>query len=187
MTETPGNKVLLKKMHPAVGAAASTPTYDKIYPAILGRQAAIEAILLSSAVDTVVMHSRRWAALSAALTSTWPFVSDQGEGPGEAGLIQSNTYGSNVRGTLPNGLKVVVDNNIATNKGVGTNEDVIYVCPSTECHLWEDPSQPAFIRAEQPLANQLSVLLVVYSYYGFTFKRYSNCQGKVTGLTPPTF
>jgi hypothetical protein len=49
-------------------------TADKVYSAILGQQAAIEAALLGPAVDFIVMHSPRWANISARMLSTWPFV-----------------------------------------------------------------------------------------------------------------
>ena len=93
-----------------------------------------------------------------------------------------------VRGVLPNGLRVIVDNNVST--VVSANQDEIYVVPSSECHLYEDANAPAYIRAEQPAAATLGVLFVVYGYYGFTFDRYgAGSMQKVagTGLTTPTF
>jgi hypothetical protein len=82
-----------------------------------------------------------------------------------------------------------VDNNIATNFGAGTNEDEIYVVPKDECHLWEDPNAPLYIRAEQTKVASLGVLLVVYGYFAYTFSRYTNGMGKIggTGLVAPTF
>jgi hypothetical protein len=65
--------------------------------------------------------------------------------------------------------------------------DHIYVVPSLECHLWEDPANPAMIRAEQPNAAALGILIVVYGYFAYTFQRYANAMGKVAGLTAPTF
>lgn len=50
--------------------------------------------------------------------------------------------GPAVRAKLSSGILVVVDNNIATNLGAGTNEDEIYVVPASECHLWQDPAAP---------------------------------------------
>jgi len=46
-----------------------------------------------------------------------------------------------------------------------------------------------FIRAEQPAAATLGVLLVVYSYFSYTMSRYTNAVGKITGsgLIAPTF
>jgi hypothetical protein len=97
-------------------------------------------------------------------------------------------YGSGARGLLPNGLVVIVDNNIATTLGGGT-EDEIYVVPTSECHLWTDPNAPVFIRAEQAAAASLGVLLVLYGYMAYSFSRFSNGVAKVsgTGLIAPSF
>jgi hypothetical protein len=72
--------------------------------------------------------------------------------------------------------------------GAGT-EDEIYVVPEDECHLWEDPQAPVFIRAEQPAAASLGVLLVLYGYFAYSFRRYANSHQKIsgTGLIAPTF
>jgi hypothetical protein len=74
-----------------------------------------------------------------------------------------------------------------TNLGASTNQDQIYVTARAECHLWEAPGQPTFIRAEQPLANQLSILFVVYGYFAYTFARYANSVQTIdgTGLIQP--
>jgi hypothetical protein len=62
--------------------------------------------------------------------------------------------------------------------------------PQRECHLWEDPSAPVFIRAEQPQAASLGMLLVDYAYFAYTFQRYpSGAMAKVSdaGMITPTF
>jgi hypothetical protein len=169
----------------------ATPTGAELYPKILGATAGVEAALLAMGRPThAVMHSRRWYWLSSQMSSTWPMINWTGVPVQAAGTADSSSmYGSGPRGVLPCGLEVVVDNNIATNLGAGTNEDEIYVVPSSECHLWEDPNAPLFIRAEQPAAASLGVLLVAYSYFAYTFGRYANGMQKVggTGLLTPAF
>jgi hypothetical protein len=46
-----------------------------------------------------------------------------------------------------------------------------------------------FIRAEQPAAASLGVLLVLYGYFAYTFRRYTSAMQKIggTGLVTPTF
>jgi HK97 family phage major capsid protein len=171
----------------ATGAATAGLTAAQIYSAVLGRQSGVEAALLGGRADVVLMHSRRWAFLSAQVASTWPFINNESMPTQAGGVSNLAGYGSGVRGQLPNGLAVVVDNNVVTNKGLGSNEDVIYVVPSLECHLFEDSSAPVMIRAEQPNAANLGILLVIFGYFAYTFQRYSAAMGKVTGLTPPTF
>jgi hypothetical protein len=175
----------------AVTYTDASPTGAELYPKVLGAAAGVEAALLAMGRPShAVMHSRRWYWLSSQMSDTWPLINWAGL-PVQAGGVANtgSSYASGVRGVLPCGLEVIVDNNIATNLGTGTNEDELYVVPNSECHLWEDPSAPLFIRAEQPAAASLGVLLVAYSYFAYTFGRYSNGMQKVagTGLVTPSF
>jgi len=168
----------------------ATPTVAEFYPKVLQALSLSEAALLDQDQNDYfsLMHSRRWYWLGNAIGSTWPFVQQPGI-PAQMGITNLATaYGSGARGVLPNGTPVVVDNNIATNKGGGT-EDEVFVCARRECHLWEDPDAPLLIRAEQPAAASLGVLFVVYGYFAYTFNRYSGGQQKIsgTGLAAPTF
>jgi hypothetical protein len=162
---------------------------NNLYPKILGAAAGVEAALLAYGQPThAIMHSRRWYWLSGQSSSAWPSVS-QPFLDVRVGADNANVgYNAGVRGRLPNGLEVVVDNNLATNLGGGT-EDEIYIVPSAECHLWEDPQAPVFLRAEQAAAANLGVLLVLYGYFAYSFRRYANAIGKVggTGLAAPVF
>lgn len=173
-----------------IAYTSANPTAEELYPKILEAASASEAALLQMATPThAVMHSRRWYWLQSQLSNKWPLIA-QPQVPVQTGGTNSGSpYGSGVRGVLPNGLEVVVDNNVLTNRGGATNQDEVYVVPSAECHLWEDPSAPLFIRAEQPKAAQLGVLLVVYGYFAFTFGRYPNGFQKIagTGLVTPSF
>lgn len=167
----------------------TTPTGPELYPKILGAMSGVEATLLGFAMpDLAVMHSRRWYWLQAQMTSTWPMFGQPGI-PGQlAGVNLAETYGAGVRGILPNGTVVIVDNNCPTAAGAGT-EDEIYVAASDECHLWVDPNAPQFIRAEQPKAANLAVTLVLYMYFAYSFRRFASSIGKVngTGLIAPVF
>lgn len=168
----------------------ATPTVAEVYPKTLQALAAVEATLmdLASGDNIAVMHSRRWYWMQNALSSTWPIVTQPGILPQMFGTNFATVYGSGIRGVLPNGTPVIVDNNIATNLGAGTNEDEIYIVDRQECHLWEDAAAPMFIRAEQPAAASLGVLLVLYGYFAYTHARYSQAQ-KIngTGLITPTY
>ena len=138
--------------------------------------------------DVALMHSRRFAWLSKEMTSTWPLINSAGVPTQAGGVNYAKDYGSGFRGLLPNGMAIVVDNNCSTT--VSTNQDEIYIVPTAECHLWEDPNAPAYIRAEQTNAAVLGVLFVVYGYYAYSYQRQPSgamqkCAG--TGLTTPTF
>lgn len=175
----------------AIAYTDASPTAPELYPKLLQAPANVEAALLNQAQDTdlvAVMHSRRWYWLQSQLTSTWPMFGTQGIPAQNAGLDYGKVYGSGFRGVLPSGVAVVVDNNIATNKGAGTNEDEIYFGARSELHLWEDPNAPMLIRAEQSQVKKLAVDFVAYGYFAYTFLRRPHAQ-KVngTGLVTPTF
>jgi hypothetical protein len=168
----------------------STTAANSLYGKILGSAAGVEAALLAYGAPThAVMHSRRWYWMSSKVNSVWPTINQPGYPSNVAGESAGKAYNTGARGVLPNGLLVIVDNNIATNLGTGTTEDEIYIVPANECHLWEDPNAPVFIRAEQAKAANLGVLLVLYVYFAYSFRRYANGMGKVggTGLTTPAF
>jgi len=175
----------------AVTYTDASPTAAELWPKLLNAQANLEAVMLDQGVGDLyaVMHSRRWAWLQANVGTSWPFISQPGIPTQAGGVNYATGYGQGVRGVLPNGIKVIVDNNIATNFGAGTNEDEIYVVNASELHLWEDPQAPVFIRAEQPPVASLGVLFVVYGYFAYSFRRYTNGHQKVggTGLITPTF
>lgn len=168
----------------------STPTAEELYPKLLQGPAKVELALLDAAVgDTfVVMNSLRWYWLQSQLTTKFPLFGQPGISGNQAGINYGEVYGRGFRGLLPSGVPVVVDNNIATNKGAGTNEDEIYFTAKSEAHLWEDPNAPRLIRAEQSQAKKLAVDVVLYEYYAFTFERRPHAQ-KITGtgLVTPTF
>ena len=168
----------------------ASPTAAELYPKLLAGPAGVEAALLDSDPgDTIaVMHSRRWYWLQSQLSSTWPLFGQPGVMSQHAGENYGERYGAGFRGILPSGTPVIVDNNIATNLGAGTNEDEIYFTSQQESHLWEDPNAPTLIRAEQTKAESLGVVLVVYSYFGYLFTRISHAQKIAgTGLVVPTF
>ena len=179
---------LAAKALSTLGAYADTqPTGAKLYPKILAAASGVEAVLMGTNADLCVMHSRRWNWLSKEMTTSWPLINSQGI-PVQAGGVSNNANYGGVRGVLPNGMRVVVDNNCST--VVTANQDEVYVVPSAEAHLFEEPNSPVYIRAEQPSAAKLAVLYVCWGYYGFTFDRYgTGSMQKVagTGLTTPTF
>ncbi|MEV6693374.1 hypothetical protein AB0M35_18080 [Micromonospora sp. NPDC051196] len=168
----------------------STPTTAELYPKVIEGLAGVEAALLDQASgdNIAVMHSRRWYWMQNAMGTSYPMITQPGVVAQTLGANYATRYGSGVRGILPNGTPVIVDNNIATTLGTNDNEDEIYLGDRNEHHLWEDPSAPMFIRAEQPKVESLGVVLVVYGYFAYTHARYAHAR-KIsgTGLAAPTF
>src|SRR5882757_706363 len=170
----------------------ASPTAAEMWPKLLGAASGVETSLLGyGSADIAVMHARRWFWMQSQLTKPWPLTTPPGfQGGMGAPLATSNgrDYGQGARGVLPSGLVVITDNNVTTTAGGGT-EDRIYVVSSQECHLWEDPNAPVFIRAEQAAAASLGVLLVLYGYFAYTFRRYTSAVQAIsgTGIIAPTF
>jgi hypothetical protein len=166
----------------------ANPTGTEMWPKILQGAANSEAALLGFAQpDVVLMHSRRWYWLQSQLSSQWPLFGQPGINGVRGGENYATRYGSGARGVMPNGMVAVVDNNISTTQN--SNQDAVYVVPTDECHLWEDPASPLFLRCEQPAAASLGVLLVLYGYFAYSMRRYSNAMSKIsgTGTTTPVF
>ncbi|MFF1743903.1 phage major capsid protein [Streptomyces mirabilis] len=191
------DSTLLNQASTGLAASAATITYSgapakvvEVYPQVIAGLSGVESAMLdmASGENIVVMHSRRWYWLQNGLSATWPLISQPGIASQMGGTNLGASYGSGVRGVLPNGTPVIVDNNVVTNLGAGTNQDEIYVADRNECHLWEDPSAPMYIRAEQPAVASLGVLMVVYGYAAYTHSRYAQAQ-KITGvgLITPAF
>ena len=142
-----------------------------------------------TAPDTIVMHPRRWASLLAAVdTAGRPlFIANSGQGGFNSLGTQNGVAGANgVVGQVA-GLDVIVDPQIPTNLGAGTNQDPIIVFRASDSILWEGaPHAEAF---RETKADQLSVLLRFYRYAAFTTARYAKSVSVIngTGLVAPTF
>lgn len=176
----------------------ASPTAIELYRKILGASALVEDVLQDLDEDDLftLMRGRRWAWLNGETTDQKPFVQAAGVPANAFATDAGTSYPAGVRGYLPNGGRVVTDNNLPNGLGTGTNEDVVAVVAQHEAHLWEDPSAPFFIRAEQPKAKQLGIDLVVYGYFAACFDRVVDEQGtpkavhqKITGtgLVAPVF
>jgi hypothetical protein len=166
----------------------ANPSGTELWPKILQGAAQTEATLLGFAQpDAVIMHSRRWYWLQSQLSSQWPLFGQPGINGVRGGENYAARYGAGARGVMPNGMVAIVDNNIATT--TNSNQDTIYIVATDECHLWTDPAAPVFLRCEQPAAATLGILLVLYGYMAYSFRRYTNAFSKVvgTGTTTPAF
>lgn len=173
----------------------ASPTAPKIYSQMVGAMSTVEGTLLGWAQpDMAIMASRRWYKLLSAVSNTWPMIyTPSGPTPVQATGSNNNVgYAKGIRGVLQSGLNAVVDANVSTlangTATTGGTQDHIYVVASQECHLWEDPSAPVFIRAEQ--AQTLGVTVVLYGYFAYCFNRFpagSSVKINGTGLAAPVF
>jgi hypothetical protein len=153
----------------------------------------LDATLLTQATTglSVVAQAVTYDDTSPTAAEQWPKVQNASSDVETVLMNQAVVdtvvvHGRRWRWILDSGEAVLVDNNVPTNLGAGTNQDEIYVVASAECHLWADPDAPQFIRSEQVTAATLQVLIVVYSYFAYSFRRYTNGMGRspVRGWSP---
>ena len=181
----------------AVTYTSATPTAKDFYSKINGAMATVEDLLLDLDEGDVftLMRGRRWAWLKNQSTQEHPFIQAATIPVGAFGVSLDTSYADGVRGYMPDGSAVVTDNNLPSNLGTGTNEDVAVVVARQEAHLWEDPNAPMFIRAETgPSMKKLGIDLVLYSYFAAIFNRVVDGAGKSvhqkitgTGLSATVF
>lgn len=162
-----------------------TPTAAELWPKLFDVVQQIQSAVYAGA-SHFVMHPRRFWWLASNVGTNFPFVNLANSAPQTGGNVVGTGYGAGPSGYLA-GLPVIVDANVPTNLGAGTNEDAIYAITADEVHLWEDDT--VFIRAEQTNAASLGVLFVAYKYFAYTVSRYPSAHGRIngTGLVTPTF
>lgn len=164
----------------------ATPTVSELYPKIAD---AIQQIHTTRFLppSKIFMHPRRWAWMTAASdTAGRPLVVPSAQMPQNAMAAMGNVISEGFVGSLQ-GLPVFVDPNLATNLGAGTNEDRIVIVRAEDLLLME--SVPRANAYREPLAAQLSVLLVLHNYVAVQMGRYPKSIAVIsgTGLTAPTF
>lgn len=163
----------------------SSPTPAEAIGSLYAIQSTIESAVFKNPTH-LVMSPRRWHWFRSAVGTDVALIGQGTAYPPQAlGVSGNGEYGPGIRGDLA-GLPVIVDGNIPLT--VNSDQDVILAVNVNELFLWEDPSAPLFIRAEQPGAGNLMTKLVVYGFSAFTAGRYPAAHGVIsgTGLAAPT-
>jgi HK97 family phage major capsid protein len=170
----------------SVAYTDGSPTAAELYPKIADLIQQVQTGVFMG-VSHFVMHPRRWWWITKELSSTHPLVQFPNTASDSAGNAGGTAYDAQGRNIF--GVPVVLDANLPTNLGDGTNQDVILGVTADELHLWEDPDAPLMVRAEQTAAGSLTVKLVVYGYSAFTAGRYPGAHGTIggTGLVVPVY
>lgn len=171
----------------AVTYTDASPTLPELYPKVADAKSQIVTGRHAPAL-ALLMHGRRWEWVMASLdSSNRPLAVPNANGPFNALAVgDAPEYGA-VVGSMQ-GLPVVTDNNLPTNLGAGTNEDIIIATRVVDHRLWIDPAGPRTFSFEQSNAPQ-SIRLAVWGEAAFTGGRYPEATGTVggTGLVAPTF
>jgi len=168
----------------AVTYTDTSPTVSELYSAVANAIQQIHTQRFASPT-LIAMHPRRWAWILAASDAQGrPLVTPYA---GQNLPAQLERVAPQAIVGQMHGLPVLVDPNIPTNLGAGTDEDRILVLRLEDLRLWE--STPRFMVGEQPLMQQLSVAFVGYEYAAFIPDRQPKSVGVIagTGLVAPTF
>lgn len=128
----------------------------------------------------VVMSPRRAAWLAAATSAETPVFPQTVTAGGRVGEQTSGFIMSFA------GVPVIVDGNIPTTLGGGTEDAIIFLC-APQIPLFEGPLNMAV--ETSPGANTLTVRFVAYAYSAFAGNRRAKAIAKITGtgLAAPTF
>jgi HK97 family phage major capsid protein len=174
----------------AITYTQASPTAITLYPKI---SAGISAVWTNrfAAPDLIVMHPRRWAQLLGGTDSTGrPLVLPDTVAGAQAFNVMSMgdaTIPSGLVGQIQ-GLPVVVDPNIVTNLGAGTDQDTVIVTRRAD-QLFFEVGAPTVSIETGVLSGNLQVRVYAWGYFAFTFDRYAASSSILvgTGLKPPTF
>ena len=164
-----------------------SPTVAEFYPKLLDAIQQINSNRFAGP-DLIVMHPRRAAWLQAAVADSRPLVLPEVNVPQNAmGVGPTSGYGS--FGLQVAGIPVVVDANVKTDTGAGSNEDSVFVVRRADMLLFESAGAPSMVRMDQTLGGQLTVKIVAFQYAAAVFGRYPAAISQVmgTGLVAPTF
>jgi len=124
------------------------------------------------------MAPRRFNWFASTISTSQALVGFNGAQLHQIGSSNDTAYGAGVRGFLA-GLPVIVDANIPTN--LSSDQDTVLAVNANELFLWEQPGAPLYIRAEQPLVQNLAVRMVVFGFSAFTGGRFPAAHGAITG------
>lgn len=155
----------------SVTFTSSTPTAGDYLAPIYKAIATVTGAYFESPTH-IVMHPRRAAFLAAGVSTSTPIFQ-------QGGLMLSNgEQDMGLAGTIA-GLPVVVDANVPTTLGSGTDEDAILVINANALRVME--GTPRFKVHESVGSGTLTVRLSYYGYSAAMFGRYPEAICKITG------
>jgi HK97 family phage major capsid protein len=167
---------------------ATTGTVAGLYPKIADAIQQIQSNIYVNP-NAVIMHPRRLGFLLAGVDGqNRPLIVPQAYNPMNAMGTGNGapTYGNSGYSIL--GLPIIVDANISTAQGAGTNQDTIFVVDLNEAHLWEEAAAPTYVTFEEP-SGKVAINIVLFGMSAFTAERYPKAIAQIngTGLATPSF
>ena len=167
----------------------ASPSVANLYPKLADAYQQIQTGVFMNPTHWI-MHPRRLAfLLSAVDQQDRPLVLPALNGPMNAVATGAGSASYGNSGYTMMGLPIIVDANVRTNAGAGTDEDRIYCVTAPELHLWEQAGSPFALSFDATGAGSLTVKSVVYGYSAFSAGRYPAALSVIagTGLVAPSF
>lgn len=112
-------------------------------------------------------------------TTNRPLLLSEQNGPFNAMALQTGAVAEGPVGRLTVGTPVILDGNIPSNLGGGTNETRIITLRTSDLYLWEGPIQTRVLT--EVLSGTLQVRFQVYRYAAFMGNRLSKSISIVSG------
>lgn len=162
----------------SVSYTDASPTVPEFWPS--GAQAISQASTgRKLPMDWVVMHSRRWYWMTAALdSSNRPFVVPQAAGPFNTLAVPLGPPTAEGLAGQWHGLPTYLDQNMPTTLGGGT-EDAVIVGRKNDHLLFEGAIRTRAL--PEVLSGTLTVRLQLYAYSAFICGRFPAGVSKITG------
>jgi HK97 family phage major capsid protein len=166
----------------------ATPTYMGLWSQIAKLKATIASARFLPATHVFVTPAR-WEWIESQFDGNdRPLIVPSANGPyNVVQVAPDGTVAEGPTGGVLLGLRAYQDYNIPANLGEGTNEDAVVVVKADDLWLYESPIVARAIPATY--ANQLTMLVQLYSYGAFTANRYPVSVGVIsgTGTVTPVF
>lgn len=166
-----------------VSVAAAGQTAANHYSAVANAVQQVHTTRYQPA-RVIVMHPRRWSLLLSLVDGqgrplvvprAYSAINQTGNGI----LAPQGPVGDYM------GLPVVLDANIPTNLGAGTNEDRILVLRPEDDLLYESSIRTRVL--PEIKSGNLQVVVQAWGYVAFSAARYPGSTAVITGLTTPAF
>ncbi len=139
--------------------------------------------------QAIVMTPARWYWLASALdANNRPLAGFAGSVPQNVVANMDRIANESIVGTMF-GLPVIIDSNMPTNLGTGTNQDQVLILRYTDMRFWEGTPRMAARPVVDAASENLLVRLLYYRYVIFLPGRFPTGVVKLdgTGLVTPTF
>lgn len=131
------------------------------------------------ATATFVIPAIWYWATAGLDTTNRPLIQTEQSGPFNPMALQTGAVAEGPVGRLTIGTPVILDGNIPTNKGGGSNETRIITLRTSDLYLWEGPIQTRVLT--EVLSGTLQVRFQVYRYAAFMGNRLSKAISIVSG------